>query len=52
MDINNYSDNENPSLYEGKRRGRMLDIIISRMAKVIEKQESRKIEKLMNDAYY
>ena len=49
MDINNYSDNDNSLLNEGKRRSRKLDII-KRMARGYRKKKrAGKIEKLMNN---
>ncbi len=49
MDINNYSDNDNSSLNEGKRRSRKLDIIKRMVKGYRKKKRAEKIEKLMND---
>lgn len=49
MYINNYSDDGNSSLNEGKRRRRKLDII-KRMARGYRKKKKvEKIEKLINN---
>ena len=49
MGINNYSDNDNSSLNEGKRRSRKLDIIKRMVRGYRKKKRAEKIEKLMND---
>ena len=49
LDINNYSDNDNSSLNEGKRRSRKLDIIKRMIRGYRKKKRAEKIEKLMND---
>ena len=53
MDINNYSDNDNSSLNEGKRRSRKLDIIKRMVRGYRKKKRAEKIEKLLgNDTYW